>query len=80
MVEILLDYYVYLLCYLSLKAKNVVKFCVHISPIFSCRVVCKGHSRKYIASVRLNIGNGANCAVLAKTAVYIYTDLHIILY
>ena len=24
--------------YLSLKSKNVVKFCVHISPIFSCWV------------------------------------------
>ena len=24
--------------YSSLKSKNVVKFCVHISPIFSCSV------------------------------------------
>ena len=38
MVEILLDYYFYLLSYLSLKSKNVVKFCVHMSPIFSCPV------------------------------------------
>ena len=38
MVGITLDYYFYQLSYLSLKSKNVVKFCVHISPIFSCPV------------------------------------------
>ena len=38
MVEIILDYYVYQQSYSSLKSKNVVKFCVHISPIFSCPV------------------------------------------
>ena len=38
MVKILLDCYLYQLSISSLKAKNVVKFCVHISPIFSCRV------------------------------------------
>ena len=31
-------YYFYQQSYLSLKSKNVAKFCVHISPIFSCLV------------------------------------------
>ena len=31
-------YYDYSRSYLSLKSKNVIKFHVHISPIFSCRV------------------------------------------
>ena len=35
---ILLHYFMYWLSYSSLKLENVVKFCVHISPIFSCRV------------------------------------------
>ena len=38
MVGILLDYYFYQKSYSSLKSKNVAKFCVHNSPIFSCRV------------------------------------------
>ena len=49
MVEIILDYYFYQQSYSSLKSKNVVKFCVHISPIFSCPViyVCT-HSCVYV--------------------------------
>ena len=38
MVKIVLDSYVYTKRYLILKSKNVVKFYVHIRPIFSCRV------------------------------------------
>ena len=38
MVKRLLDYYAYTKSYLILKFKNVVKFHVHIRPIFSCRV------------------------------------------
>ena len=38
MIETLLDYYFYQQSYVSLKSKNMVKFCVHISPIFSYRV------------------------------------------
>ena len=38
MVKIVLDSYVYTKSYLILKSKNVVKFYVHIRPIFSCRV------------------------------------------
>ena len=38
MVGIILDYYVYQRSYSTLKSKNLVKFCVHISPIFSCLV------------------------------------------
>ena len=38
MVKSLLDYYAYTKSYLILKFKNVVKFHVHIRPIFSCRV------------------------------------------
>ena len=38
MVKSLLDYYAYTKSYLMLKFKNVVKFHVHIRPIFSCRV------------------------------------------
>ena len=38
MVGILLDYYMYRSSCSSLKSKNVVKFYVYISPIFSCRV------------------------------------------
>ena len=38
MMLILLDSYYYLQSYLSLKSKNMVKFYVYISPIFSCRV------------------------------------------
>ena len=38
MVQILLDYYTRTRSYLVLKSKNVVKFYVHIRPIFSCRV------------------------------------------
>ena len=38
MVGIALDYYFYQQSYLSLKIKNEVKFCVHISPVFSCPV------------------------------------------
>ena len=38
MVKNLLDSYNLLRSYLSLKCKNVVKFYVHISPIFSCHV------------------------------------------
>ena len=38
MVGIILDYYFYQQSYLILKSKNLVKFCVHISPIFSCSV------------------------------------------
>ena len=41
MVGITLDYYFYRQSYSSLKSKNVVKFCVHISPIFSCPVTNK---------------------------------------
>ena len=38
MVKIVLDSYVYTKSYLILKSKNVVKFYVHIRPIFSYRV------------------------------------------
>ena len=38
MVKSLLDYYAYTKSYLILKSKNVIKFHVHIRPIFSCRV------------------------------------------
>ena len=38
MVKIVLGSYVYTKSYLILKSKNVVKFYVHIRPIFSCRV------------------------------------------
>ena len=38
MVGIIFDYYFYQQSYSNLKSKNVVKFCVHISPIFSCPV------------------------------------------
>ena len=38
MLGIILDYYIYQRSYLILKFKNLVKFCVHISPIFSCPV------------------------------------------
>ena len=38
MVGIILVYYFYHQSFSSLKSKNVVKFCVHISPIFSCPV------------------------------------------
>ena len=38
MVRIIFDYQFYQQSYASLKSKNVVKFCVHISPIFSCPV------------------------------------------
>ena len=36
--KIVLDSHVCTCSYLILKSKNVVKFYVHISPIFSCRV------------------------------------------
>ena len=36
----MLDSYVCTNSYLILKSKNVVKFYVHISPIFSCWVTC----------------------------------------
>ena len=42
MVKIVLDSYVYTKSYLILKFKNVVKFYVHIRPIFSCRVTYTG--------------------------------------
>ena len=38
MEKFLLDSYDYLQSYLSLNSKNVVKFYVYISPIFSCWV------------------------------------------
>ena len=38
MVKNLLKYHVSTKSYLSLKFRNVVKFYVHIRPIFSCRV------------------------------------------
>ena len=38
MVGIIFDYYLNQRSYLILKSKNLVKFCVHISPIFSCPV------------------------------------------
>ena len=41
MVKSLLDYYIYYAYtkrYLILKSRNMVKFHVHIRPIFSCRV------------------------------------------
>ena len=47
MVWMLLQYYFYQQSYWSLKFKNVVKFCVHISPIFSCLVT-------YVTKPRVN--------------------------
>ena len=35
---VVMDSHVYTRSYLILKSKNVVKFYVHISPIFSCHV------------------------------------------
>ena len=37
-VKVLLTNYVLAQCYETLKSKKVVRFYVHISPVFSCRV------------------------------------------
>ena len=42
----------YKVTYLSLKSKNVVKFYVHISPVFSCRVTYYTYIEATVHSIR----------------------------
>ena len=44
-----------LLSYLSLKSKNMVKFCVYISPIFSCQVTNVDCSIREYQSINMNV-------------------------
>ena len=66
MVRFIFDYHFYQQSYLSLKPKNVVKFCVHISPIFLCPVTfITGHNELCYEShelmkIRLHKSNGIN--------------------
>ena len=48
--------------YLLLKSKNVVKFLVHISPIFSCQVTnCNWVFSPSYTIYALQFGNVHNC-------------------
>ena len=70
MVRIILDYYFNQ--YLILKSKNVVNFCVHLSPIFS-------HARSHIrldiilevGYVRYDIGSRIYIYIYIRSQIYI---------
>ena len=65
MLGIITDNYFYQQNYSSLKFKNVVKFCVHISPIFSCPVTY------YLNGIPLSVVN--HCKYLG---IIIQSDLN----
>ena len=77
MVGIIFDYYLYQQSYLSLKTKNVVKFCVHISPIFSCPVtIMSVHNYKHACIIKCVLRTN----VLNYLAVCMYVRLYVCMY